>query len=139
MENKNTFHGQVLQPFLTSVEQYAGNNAFCISNVFYSYRQLGEAVSAIRNAIRSLHRDNINIGLVANDDLETYAAIIALWLEGKCYVPVNPDTPLERNTNVLKQAGISVVIDSSGQPIFKELEIIASKKLSSTEINLVPN
>ncbi|HMK03575.1 MAG TPA: AMP-binding protein [Ferruginibacter sp.] len=136
MENKNTFQDQVLQPFLISVEQYAGNNAFCINSVFYSYRKFAETVSAIRDEVKKLDQDNINVGLVANDDLETYAAIIALWLEGKCYVPVNPDTPAERNGNVINQAGISVVIDSSQQPLFTNLAVIESKKLVFKEINL---
>ena len=80
MKNKNTFQDQVLEPLLFSFKQYAGNNAFCINNDFYNYQQFGETVSAIRNAVKGLSADNINIGLVANDDIETYAAIIALWL-----------------------------------------------------------
>ncbi len=138
MKHKNTFHEQVIKPFLLSAEQYAGNNAFCINNIFYSYRQFVEKVSAIRNEVVKLAKENINLGLVANDDIETYAAIIALWLEGKCYVPVNPETPAERNRNVLTQAGASVVIDSSAQPLFPELDVIESKKLAFKEINLTP-
>lgn len=138
MKDKNTFHEQVIKPFLLSAEQYAGNNAFCINNVFYSYKQFIEKVSAIRTETGKLSKENINVGLVANDDIETYAAIIALWLEGKCYVPVNPETPAERNRNVFKQAGISVVIDSSGQPLFPELNVIKSKELAFKEINLSP-
>ena len=139
MENKNTFQEQVLEPLLLSFDQYAGNNAFCINGVFYTYNQFGEIVSSIRDSVKELRQDNINIGLVANDDIETYAAIIALWLEGKCYVPVNPETPAERNKNVLKQAGVSVVIDSSQQPLFTDFIIIKSKELVFKEINLIPN
>ncbi len=139
MNNKNTFQDQVLGPLLFSIEQYAGNNSFCINNVFYTYKQFGEIISAIRYAVKELKPDDINIGLVANDDIETYAAIIALWLEGKCYIPVNPETPQERNLNVLMQADISVVIDSSEKPLFAGLNIIRSKDLFFTEINLTPN
>ena len=139
MENKNTFQEQVLEPLLLSFDQYAGNNAFCINGVFYTYNQFGEIVSSIRDSVKELRQDNINIGLVANDDIETYAAIIALWLEGKCYVPVNPETPAERNKNVLKQAGVSVVIDSSQQPLFTDFIVIKSKELVFKEINLIPN
>jgi amino acid adenylation domain-containing protein len=139
MENKKTFQDQVLEPLLFSFKQYAGNNAFCINNVFYSYQQLGETISAIREAVKGLSADNINIGLVANDDIETYAAIIALWLEGKCYVPVNSDTPGERNVNVLKQAAISVVIDSSKQLLLPDFKVIKSKELIFKELNLIQN
>jgi amino acid adenylation domain-containing protein len=136
MKNKNTFQDQVIEPFLLSVKQYASNNAFCISNKFYSYTQFSEKVSTIRDEVEKLSKENTNVGLVANDDMETYAAIIALWLEGKCYVPVNPETPAERNRNVLAQAGATVVIDSSEKPLFPELAVIPSKQLLFTKTNL---
>jgi len=138
MRSNNTFHSEVLQPFFLASEKYAGSNAFCINEVFYSYKQLGETISAIRASVKELRTDNINVGLVANDDIETYAAIIALWLEGKCYVPVNPETPAERNRNVLTQAGASVVIDSSDEVLFPELNVIRSKELAFTKLDLEP-
>ncbi len=138
MRNKNTFQHQVLEPLLLAVKQYGGNNAFYINDVFYTYKQLSEIISKIRDAVKEIPEDDINIGLIANDDIETYAAILALWLEGKCYVPINPETPRERNVNVLKQAGISAVIDSSEQPLFTDLNVIQSKDLIFKEINLVP-
>lgn len=138
MRSNNTFHSEVLQPFLLASEKYAGSNAFCINEIFYSYKQLGETISAIRASVKELRADNSNVGLVANDDIETYAAIIALWLEGKCYVPVNPETPAERNRNVLTQAGASVVIDSSDEVLFPELNVIRSKELSFTKLDLEP-
>ncbi|MBP6024291.1 AMP-binding protein [Ferruginibacter sp.] len=139
MKNKNTFEEQVLEPLLVSFNKCADNNAFCINNVFYSYQQLGEIVSAIRDAVKDLQQDDINVGLVANDDIETYAAIIALWLEGKCYVPVNPETPAERNRNVLSQAGAVAVIDSSSQSLFTDLIVIKSKELIFRKNNLIPH
>ncbi len=138
MKNINTFQEQVIEPFLHSVKQYASNNAFCIHNEFYSYTQFTERVSAIREQVEKLSKENTNVGLVANDDIETYAAIIALWLEGKCYVPVNPETPAERNRNVLIQAGATVVIDSSEQPLFPEMAVIRSKQLLFTKMSLKP-
>ncbi|MBK7375670.1 MAG: AMP-binding protein [Ferruginibacter sp.] len=136
MNNTSAFENIVLQPFLLASESYGANNAFCINGVFYSYRQFGEQVSSIRAAVKKLEPDNVNVGLVANDDIETYAAILALWLEGKCYVPVNPDTPAERNRNVLQQAGTSVVIDSSEHSLFQELQVIRSKELPAGTLDL---
>ncbi|HRI24062.1 MAG TPA: amino acid adenylation domain-containing protein [Ferruginibacter sp.] len=138
MRSSNMFHSGVLQPFQQACSTFAGSNAFCINEVFYSYRQLGETISAIRAEVKKFSADNINVGLVANDDLETYAAIFALWLEGKCYVPINPETPAERNRNVLQQAGATVVIDSSDQPLYTEFNVIRSKELTFTTIDLEP-
>ncbi len=138
MKNKSIFQQQVLEPLLKSADQYAAHNAFCINGNFYNYRQFAEVVSAIRAEIRILPAEDINVALVANDDIETYAAIIALWLEGKCYVPLNPDTPRERNTNVINLAGSTAIIDSSDEPLFPGLNVIRSKDLPFKEFNLVP-
>jgi D-alanine--poly(phosphoribitol) ligase subunit 1 len=135
---KSIFQDQITSPLLFCFAEYADNNAFCINNIFYTYRQFAESVSKIRNAVKELKTEDLNIGLVANDDLATYAAIISLWLEGKCYVPVNPDTPVDRNINVLKQADITVVIDSSAQPLFPDLVVIRSQELIFTAIDLTP-
>ncbi|HNH23177.1 MAG TPA: AMP-binding protein, partial [Ferruginibacter sp.] len=110
MRSNSTFHSDVLTPFVAATEKFASHNAFCINGVFHSYRQLAETISAIRAEVKKMGAADNNVGLVANDDLETYAAIFALWFEGKSYVPVNPDTPAERNRNVLQQAGATVVI-----------------------------
>ncbi len=138
MNKKNTFQNHILHRIVSSANQYANNNAFCINEVFYSYRHLSEVISAIRGELKKLPDEYLNIGIVANDDIETYAAIIAVWLEGKCYVPVNPDNPLERNTNVLTQAEVKVMIDSSNVQLFKNAITIQSKQLTFKEIDLVP-
>lgn len=138
MKTGNTFHKYVLQPFLDACDTHAAKNAFCINEVIFSYQQLGQTISAIREAVKKMGPGNQNVGLVANDDVETYAAIIALWLEGKCYVPVNPETPAERNRNVLTQAGAAVVIDSSAETVFPELNVIRSKELVFSKMDLEP-
>jgi D-alanine--poly(phosphoribitol) ligase subunit 1 len=139
MKMENTFHKEVVQPFLDTCEKHAERNAFCINEVTFSYTQLAQTVSAIRDALKEMEPGQNNIGLVANDDIETYAAIMALWLEGKCYVPVNPETPAERNRNVLAQAGTTWVIDSSDEVVFPELKVIRSKEQTFNKMNLKPH
>lgn len=139
MRNKTIFQDQVLDPLLSTATRYAANNAFFINESYYSYNRFYEKVSAIRDAVQSLDKNVDNVGLVANDDLETYAAIIALWLDGKSYIPVNPDTPKERNQNVFNQAAVTVVIDSSTEILFPDFTTISSKQLIFTTHNLIPN
>lgn len=40
-------------------------------------------IAGIRQVISDLKIEDPNVALVVNDDLETYASIIALWMEGK--------------------------------------------------------
>ena len=82
------FEKNITLPLLRSLTANETNNALCIEGRFYTYRELATAIAKIR---RELHKvAETHIGLVANNDLETYASIFALWLEGKCYVPLHP-------------------------------------------------
>jgi D-alanine--poly(phosphoribitol) ligase subunit 1 len=131
-----------MKPFLTlqnAINKYQSRNAFFINGVFYTYNDLAKAISKIRKAIQSSIPESEKIlGLVANDDLEMYAGIYALWFEGKAYVPLNSDLPRDRNKSIMDQAYIKTIIDSSDKALFPEYNLIESKKLPACEINLVP-
>ncbi|WP_299311819.1 AMP-binding protein [uncultured Aquimarina sp.] len=122
-----------------SIEKHSDHNVLCINGIFYSYKQFAVEISKIRFAVVNTIEDSEKlIGLVTNDDLQTYASIVALWLEGKAYVPVNPEVPFERNAKVFGLTETKYVIDSSDNSVYVDYKVIASKKLSDTEINLVP-
>ena len=85
-----------------SIENHFSKNAFYINNTFYTYADFAQEISKIRLSIsNSVDFSNKLIGLVLNDDIKTYAAIIAIWLEGKAYVPINPEHPEDRNKTIL--------------------------------------
>lgn len=129
-----------MELFLTlqqAIKQNSNRNAFLINGAFYTYTDLAVAISKIRKEIRSVtHTTEKIIGLVANDDLETYAAIFALWFEGKAYVPISPEAPRDRNESIIQQALLITIIDSSEKILFPEYNFIKSKKLPSCEIEL---
>ena len=78
-----------------SIENNLNKHAFCIQNKFYTYNDLAKRISIIRKALReNTCESDKNIGLVANDDIDTYASIIAIWFEGKAYVPFGAETPM---------------------------------------------
>jgi len=130
---------QLFKNIEQSINSHIDRNAFFINGVAYTYKQFAETISKIRKGISSATKeDEKNIGVVANDDLETYAAIIALWLEGRAYVPLSPETPRQRNENVIKQAGLDTIIDSSANAVFPELKVIESKKLDAVPVDLNP-
>lgn len=123
-----------------AISKYSDRNAFLFNGVFYTYSDLALTISKIRKAVQDqVSETEKNIGLVALDDIETYAAIVALWFEGKAYVPLSPDTPKDRNENILLQADIHTILDSSENGLFPEKRTIQTKKLQDTEINLTPN
>jgi len=122
-----------------ALNKYNDKNAFFINGIFYKYSDFAETISSIRKAIRiTTSESEKNIGVVANDDIETYASMVALWLEGKAYVPISPETPKNRNENIIHQAFIKTLIDSSSKPLFSECNLIASKTLATSPVDLVP-
>ncbi len=122
-----------------AIIKYTDKNAFFINGVFYKYYELARVISKIRKSIQDNTIDTDKyIGLILNDDLETYAAIIAIWFEGKAYVPINPETPRDRNENIIKQAVLKTIIDSSDNSLFPEYILISSNNLPDTSIDLEP-
>lgn len=107
------FDKYILYPFLGNIAKSADWNAFCINGKFYTYREFGRAVSRIQQSVAEAGPNSRNVGLVINDDLETYASIFALWLEGESYVPLHPGWPPERCRDIAVQSGMDLILDSS--------------------------
>jgi len=114
--------------------------AFFINGLNYSYLDFAKSVSKIKLAIDQTISENEKIiGVITNDDLETYASIIALWFSGKAYVPINVDNPMDRNENIILQAGVTTIIDSSSISSFSFFNLIKSSQLpeSISELTLM--
>ena len=76
--------------------------------------------------------------MAIHDDIETYSAIIALWMEGKSYVPLHPNQPIERNMNIIQLVGLTNIIDSNENSVFEGsiVNVIDSRKLEEVELEL---
>lgn len=132
------FNKEVIIPFLKSIEKYGNRNALCIGDKFYTYKKFGEVVSEIRTALQNEVVTNKNIGLVANDDIETYASIFAVWMEGAAYVPLHPRQPIERSLQIINQAEVSLLLDSETSFVIPSLKVIKTRKLNSKIAGIQP-
>ena len=110
------FELRVLKPVLHAITAHANRNAFYIDGTYYTYRQFAERISAIRGVIRDAEKKEQIWGLALHDDLNTYASIFALWMEGKAYVPLHPSWPEERIASIKTQVGCSNVLDACDAP-----------------------
>ncbi len=132
------FAQYILDPLINALEIHKDKNAFLINEQFYSYNEFAQSISKIRAALKSSEANCNNIGLVANDDIETYASIFAIWLEGCAYVPLHPQQPIERSLEIISQADINLVLDSSLKTSFTDVAIIATTTLLFEEFDLQP-
>lgn len=129
----------VLNDIITSITEKAERNAFCINGSFYTYFQFGRCVSTIRCALKRTVYHNSRVGLVINDDLESYASIVALWLEGGCYVPLHPGWPLERCQDICEQVELDLILDSSKQTRYEGIHVINTSVLEYEQDCFTPN
>lgn len=89
-------------------------NFLCDDEEFYTYGDLLDSMGKIRRYIReSIAVEQKTVGIVAGTDINTYAAIFALWFEGKAYVPLLPTAPEDRNRAVVREASLTHVLSSS--------------------------
>lgn len=98
-----SFITEILNPVRESIRKYPERNAFYIQDEAYTYRQFAERISAIRGVIRAAAVDEQIWGLAIQDNIDTYASIFALWMEGKAYVPLHPSWPADRIASIIDQ------------------------------------
>lgn len=112
------FNETILSELSKVICRYRCLYAFYIAGKNYTYVQFAQRISAIREKIHDLQSDEQVFALAIHDELDTYASIFALWMEGKAYVPLHPNQPLERNLNIIEQVGLSNVLDSADTSVF---------------------
>ncbi len=116
------------------------NTSFCINEKKYNYEELKVIVSKIRIEIRN--KVSINeklVGLFAHDDIYTYASILALWMENKGYVAINPLFPINRNIEILESVHIKTLLNSYNQTLpIKGLKTINTSIINHTSTYLKP-
>jgi D-alanine--poly(phosphoribitol) ligase subunit 1 len=97
--------------FLDSINKQlhdANDSLACtIEEQGYSYQSFAAKVAGIQSKVQ--RTGSMNIGIVTQNSMETYAAIIACWLTGKAYIPINPGYPVERIKDILQTAEISTL------------------------------
>lgn len=133
---RNIERDDILNDILTTLQTAGQDSAFFINDTTYSYDQLGEYVANIYCNISNITESNI--GVVAEDCIETYASIIAILFSGKTYVILHPSHPEDRNMNIARSAGIKHTICRKNNPLYDILlnnnitTILSDKKPDST-------
>lgn len=126
------FQKFILIPFINSLIEHKNRDSFVINNTHFSYAQLAQRI-AVYLVFLNKNKET-QIGLVVNDDIDTYAAIFAIWSSGKSYIPLNPISPVVRNKSIIDQVGLSIVIDSEKIELTESLNYDRSIDLIKNQI-----
>jgi D-alanine--poly(phosphoribitol) ligase subunit 1 len=135
-----------LNKIIENFTRFKDRNAFYIGDRFFTYGELDRATRGVISLIRSIIKGNQNsIGVISNDDLNTYASILAVWLTGNVMIPLSRNNPSERNIEIIRQAGIRSIISLSPSQdyIFKIKNIAVleppEKQVIASDIDLRDN
>lgn len=123
------FKSRIIIPLLESIKRYGDRYSFCINHKYYSYSDFAEVISRVQIALINNHVNRDCVGLVVNDDIETYASIVALWLEGNSYVPLHHSWPIQRCLDIVSQTKMEFILDSSRVSRFTNAKIIHTSEL----------
>ncbi|MEN8158240.1 MAG: AMP-binding protein, partial [Bacteroidota bacterium] len=102
------FLSQIRQNFSSQPDR----RAFYIAGTSYSYGELSALVAEIQQKIRQAPGTNDHVGVWLGDDIQTYASILALWMSGMAFVPVNPLFPEARNRKIIEQTALKLLLHS---------------------------
>lgn len=130
------FIEQIITPIIDNIYNGKERNAFCIDDKFYTYEFFGKKIAGIRSLIKAMNPKNKHIGLVTNNDIETYASIIALWLDGYCYVPLHIKQPIDRCLDIVNQVGIDTILDSSKKSRYDSRFVVNTTEVLDEEGSL---
>lgn len=105
----------MLERLIQSFDHFSGKVAFCIKDVNYTYHDFGGRVLAIQKRLIEEEDGQAKkpIGIICNDDLDTYAAIVAVLLTGHSYIPISLNNPIDRNLKVIQDSGIEFLLSST--------------------------
>ena len=123
------FTKELLVPFIERREWKMP--AFLIGGKIWLYSELYDIVEQISSLIKDI--DEKEMFLYSTDDIRTYASILALWLSGKAYVPLNPNQPSERHKETIMSVGTHFVLssDPNYKCDLKDVTVIYTSSMSS--------
>jgi len=133
----------MIEKIIDSFKLFSERNAFYIKNKYYTYGQVAQKVSDIRNSFKQ-YLPELNpkyIGVIIYDDIESYSSCISVLLSGYGYVPLNPLNPVERNVEIIVQSDLKLIL-SSEKTIADQLKInpsvnfIFTKELPISPVDL---
>ncbi len=102
----------VIERLISAFREHPDRLALSAANGKVSYAELGRRVAGIVRSVREHEPPHVpaRIGVLTGDEVETYAAIIAILFCGSAYVPLNRKNPVERNAAIVDAAGLDLIL-----------------------------
>lgn len=101
--------------FLDFLLSAAGNEnpALYINERYFSYHELGERVVYAAARIAEANIRGQHIAVYLNDEVDTYAAILAVWYSGNIFIPIHASYPLGRISQIHEKASFRGIFNAT--------------------------
>jgi amino acid adenylation domain-containing protein/non-ribosomal peptide synthase protein (TIGR01720 family) len=107
--------------FEDQVEQTPEKTAFIIEDRPFSYRELNVRANQLARYLRKLGiKPGINVALCIDRSLEMLLGMLALMKLGAAYVPLDPDYPLARLEEIIKDTGTKYLVTQTSRDRFPD-------------------
>lgn len=86
--------------------------ALCINDEFFTYRDLKFRTAKIVAHLADLGYQQQSIAVLLDDNIDTYAALLAIWYTGNVYIPIHTSYPPSRIETIIQSANVKLVFSS---------------------------
>lgn len=104
----------LIQNLYQSFQTNENRECLTIADKTFTYGEVFRHAQQMRANVQQA--ESKNIGLYLTGDVYMYAAILAIWFEGKTYVPIHPEFPPKKNLTILADAEIAAIVSSVPLP-----------------------
>src|SRR5574341_2359605 len=109
--NRSTMGTSILSRFIECSARFPDNPAICIDDRSYTYGELNGLCSGMCEHLKAHEiKKGDRVGILTENNIYTYASLLGILSCGACYVPLNSDNSVERNMEIIAQAGIKVLL-----------------------------
>ena len=96
-----------------SIREHPERLALWAKDRTLTYAELGQRCATVRSRLAAMGLERApRLGIVTGDDLGTYVAVVASFLNGSTYVPLNSKAPLARNLAIVRDADLAGILTS---------------------------
>ena len=120
---------------IKQIHQHKDRTWCVIENETYTYGDLSLFVKEFQYPISQTSGP---IGVVLRSDFYTYSSLIACWVSGKAYVPLNPEYPTQRLQDIVEASSINHILDSKQIGISEIPELVCLKPLYHSQVQDSP-
>ena len=114
----------ILSRFIECSTRFPDNPSIFVDDRSYTYGELNGLSFAICELLKSHDiKQGDRVGIITENNIYTYASILGILSCGACYVPLNYNNPVERNREIISDAGIKVLLYSEKEEKARELSV----------------